>query len=167
MLSALDLQPHYQKAASIHALSFNILSVQLGSVGGKSWLFLIPGNIIVLDSNNPVINLCIEGTQAEFQGQNDGARSLYQKAWEAAQDDFEACIAAHYVARLKADPHEKLRWNQIALDKAKAIADQRVDDFYPSLYLNMGRSFELLGRMESATRYYNLAAELGFPHRDV
>lgn len=120
-----------------------------------------------MNPNNPVIKRCIEGAQAEFQGQNERAHSLYQSAWEAAQDDFEACIAAHYVARFQDDPHEKRRWNQIALDKAKAVADRRVDDLYPSLYLNMGQSYELLGKMDEAKRYYDLAAKMGFPHQDV
>jgi tetratricopeptide (TPR) repeat protein len=117
-----------------------------------------------MDPNNSVIRLCINGSRAEFQGQNDRAHRLYQEAWEGAQDDYEACIAAHYVARHQDDPHEKLRWNQIALDKANAIADQRVDEFFPSLYLNMGQSYELLGKHDEAKRYYDLAAARGVIH---
>jgi tetratricopeptide (TPR) repeat protein len=119
-----------------------------------------------MDSNNPVVKLCVEGTQAKFRGQIDLARSFYQKAWESAQDDYEACIAAHYVARHQDDPQKRLHWNQVALEKANAVADGRVDEFYPSLYLNMGQSFELLGKREEAKRYYDLAAELGVYHQD-
>ena len=118
-----------------------------------------------MDLNNPVIKLCIEGTQAEFQGQIDNARLCYQKAWEAAQDDYDACITAHYVARHQEYPDEKLYWNQVALDKADAVADQRAQDFYPSLYLNMGQAYELLGDQYEAKRYYDLAAELGVIHQ--
>jgi tetratricopeptide (TPR) repeat protein len=118
-----------------------------------------------MDANKPVVSLCVEGAQAELKGQIDRARQLYDQAWAAAQDDFEACIAAHYVARHQESPEEKLRWNQVALDKANAIADSRVQDFYPSLYLNMGHSFELLGNQEEAQRYYDLAAELGVVHQ--
>jgi tetratricopeptide (TPR) repeat protein len=117
-----------------------------------------------MDLNNPVVRLCIEGTQAEFQGQPETARTLYWQAWEAAKDDFEACIAAHYVARFQQDPADLLRWNQEALNRADAIADDRVKEFYPSLYLNMGRSYELLGNLNEAKRYYDLAAGLGLPH---
>jgi len=113
----------------------------------------------IIDPHNPVIKLCIAGTQAEFRGQMDQARRLYQKAWERAQDDYEACIAAHYVAQHQEDPQDRLDWNQIALDKAQAVTDQRVDEFYPSLYLNMGKSYELLGRIDEAKYYYDLAAE--------
>ena len=115
--------------------------------------------------DNPVIKLCVEGTQAEFQGLIDKARSLYQKAWEAAQDEYEACIAAHYVARRQEDPRERLHWNQIALDKANAVSDNSVQAFYPSLFLNMGQSHELLGNINEAKQYYDLAAELGVIHQ--
>ena len=117
-----------------------------------------------MDLNNSVIKLCIEGTQAEFRRENDQALSLYQKAWEVAQNDYEACIAAHYVARHQGDPHEKLRWNQIALNKARAVSGQSVEEFFPSLYLNLGQSYELLGNMFEAKRYYDLAAEMGTIH---
>jgi len=36
-----------------------------------------------IDPNNPVIQLCIQGTQAEFQGRIEAARACYQQAWEA------------------------------------------------------------------------------------
>ena len=119
----------------------------------------------MMNPDNPVIKLCIEGTQAEFQGLIDKARSLYQQAWDAAQDDYEACIAAHYMARHQEDSRERLHWNQVALDKANAVADERVQAFYPSLYLNMGQSHELLGDRNEAKRYYDLAAELGVIHQ--
>ncbi len=119
-----------------------------------------------MDPNNPVVKLCVEGAQAEFLGQLDRARSCCQEAWAAAQDDFEACIAAHYVARHQDNHLDKLHWNQVALDKAKVVGDQRVEPFYPSLYLNMGQSYELLGMCAEAKRYYDLAAELGVVHHD-
>ena len=53
----------------------------------------------MIDTNNPVIKLCIEGTQAEYRGQPDKAHDLYQQAWNAVRDDYEAAIAAHYLAR--------------------------------------------------------------------
>ncbi len=118
-----------------------------------------------MNHDNPVIKLCIEGTQAEFQGEIDKARALYQKAWEAAQDDYDACIAAHYVARHQEDHKERLHWNQIALNKANAVTDQSVQEFYPSLFLNLGLSHELLGNLNEAKRYYDLAAEAGVIHQ--
>ena len=118
-----------------------------------------------MNLDNPVVKLCIQGTQAELQRDIDTARSLYQEAWEAVQDDYDACIAAHYVARHQDDPKERLHWNQVALDKAMAIADDRVKEFYPSLFLNMGQSYELLGNLDEAKRYYHLAAGFGVIHQ--
>lgn len=118
-----------------------------------------------MDFNSPVIKICVEGTQAEFKGEIDQACRLYQQAWEAARDDFEACIAAHYVARHQDDPEKRLQWNQVALERADQVVDGRVQEFYPSLYLNMGQSYELLGNQAEAKRYYDLAAALGVAHR--
>ncbi len=117
-----------------------------------------------MDINNPVIQFCMEGTRAEFEHRIDDARILYQQAWEAHSDDYEACIAAHYVARFQSTPKETLHWNQIALDHANAVNDERVREFYPSLYLCLGKSYEELGDKVNAEKYYNLAAELGIIH---
>lgn len=119
-----------------------------------------------MDPNNPVIRLCIAGTQAEFAGRIEEARRLYDQAWQAARDDYEACVAAHYVARFQEPAEEKLRWNQEALRRAEAVGDERVREFYPSLYLNLGHSYELLGKMEEARSYYDLAAKLGVRHEE-
>ena len=119
-----------------------------------------------MNPENLVIKLCIEGTQAEFQGDVEMARILYQQAWEASMDEYEACIAAHYVAHLQKDPQACFYWNQIALQKANLVKDARAQEFYPSLYLNMGQSYEMLGQHLEARRYYDLAANLGVVHQE-
>ena len=116
-----------------------------------------------MDLNNPVIRLCIAGTRSEFEGRKDDACEFYRQAWEAASDDYEACIAAHYMARCQDSPEDTLRGNQQALERADAVKGEQIKDFYPSLYLNMGRSYELLGDQTEAKKYYNRAAELGVP----
>ena len=118
-----------------------------------------------MDINNPVIKLCMEGTCAEFEHRLDDAKQFYLQAWEACTDDYEACIAAHYVARFQETPEETLHWNQIALSHANAVDDERVKDFYPSLYLNLGQSYEALDDQVNAQKYYQLAADLGVPHQ--
>jgi len=118
-----------------------------------------------MDLNNPVIRLCMEGTLAEFEHRIEDARILYQQAWDARTDDYDACIAAHYVARFQGLVEESLHWNQLALKHGNAVNDERVKDFYPSLYLNLGRSYELVGDQDEAQRYYDLAAELGVVHK--
>jgi tRNA pseudouridine-54 N-methylase len=114
--------------------------------------------------HNPVIQLCIEGTQAEFAGRMEDACALYMQAWRAARDDYEACVAAHYVARCQENAHDILQWNQEALDRAKAVNDERVQDLFPSLYVNIGRALELLGDLTGSERYYELAADGGLIH---
>lgn len=120
---------------------------------------------MAIDLDNPVINLCVKGTQAEFKGKKEAACKLYRQAWNAAMNDYEACIAAHYVARCQNSPKEILRWNRVALERADAVHDERVKDFYPSLYLNLGHAYELLGNQDEAKKYFVLAAESGFPYQ--
>lgn len=112
-----------------------------------------------MDTNNPVVKLCADGIKAEMEGKPEEARRLFLQAWEQSKDDYDACIAAHYVARHQKRPEEILRWNQESLDRANAINDQRVQGFYPSLYLNMGKAHEDLAHREEARKYYELAAE--------
>jgi hypothetical protein len=111
-----------------------------------------------LDPDNPVVRLCVAGMQAESEGQSAHARDLFAQAWAARQDDFDACIAAHYVARHQECPEDTLHWNQEALTRADAVHDDRVRAFYPSLYLNLGLSYEALGNQVKARHYYELAA---------
>ena len=112
-----------------------------------------------MDPANPIIKLCIAGMQAEAQGRPAEARGLFTQAWATHTDDFEACIAAHYLARHQSTPEETLRWNELALTHAEQVGDERVQGFYPSLYLNLGYSHEVLGQDSEARRYYALAAE--------
>jgi tetratricopeptide (TPR) repeat protein len=118
-----------------------------------------------VDPRRPVIQLCIAGTQAEFQGHPAEAASLYHQAWETAQDDVERCIAAHYVARFQPSPGEALHWNKTALLHAQAAPRTEVDAFFPSLYLCLGRSYEQVGDLEKAQACYAQARQLGVEHQ--
>lgn len=75
---------------------------------------------------------------AETAGDAAGARVAYEEAWAATSNDFERCIAAHYVPRVIDDAHEKLRWNEDALAFANAVGDERVTSFLPSLHAGVG-----------------------------
>ena len=112
-----------------------------------------------MDSDNPVVRLCAEGMMVEGQGHGDQARDLFAQAWDQSKNDVEACIAAHYLARHQGSAEQTLYWNREALRRADASGDERVGSFYPSLYLNLGRSYELIGDSAAARRYYDLAAE--------
>jgi tetratricopeptide (TPR) repeat protein len=110
-----------------------------------------------MDPDNPVVKLCVEGMNAEADGKPNEALLLFMRAWDQSKDDYEACIAAHYVARQQKALSDVLRWNQASLDRADAVSDERVAGFYPSLYLNMGKAHEDLGNLEQAKTYYELA----------
>jgi hypothetical protein len=116
--------------------------------------------------DNPVVKLCIEGSRAEYERRPDEARALYWQAWQSASNDYEACIAAHYVARFQPGPKEILYWNQEALNRANLVDNESVREFYPSLYLNMGHSYELLDDPIEAKRFFDLAAGLGYAHHN-
>lgn len=107
-----------------------------------------------IDPDNPVVKLCAEGIAAEMQGRHDEALALYRQAWESRGDDYEACIAAHYLARQQATLADSLAWNQVALDHALAAPAERIGDFLPSLYLNLGWSHEVLGDTVQARACY-------------
>src|SRR5580692_7790988 len=110
-----------------------------------------------IDPNNPVVKLCAAGIGAEMAGRRDEAAKLYQEAWDTRASDFEACIAAHYVARLQTTPEDALHWNLEALKSAESSHDATLREFFPSLYLNLGKSHEDLGNFADAKSFYALA----------
>lgn len=110
-----------------------------------------------MDAENPVVKLCTEGMKAEAEGKFADARNLFMQAWTVRQDDFDAAVAAHYVARCQDTLEGILHWNQEALRYADAVGDERTEGFYPSLYLNLGKSHEALGSIEMARHFYTLA----------
>jgi hypothetical protein len=73
-----------------------------------------------MDPNNAIVRLCAEGMEPEMKGQIDEAARLFAMAWDRSSDDFERCIAAHYVARHQKTEAEALRGNQGSLRHAKA-----------------------------------------------
>lgn len=107
-----------------------------------------------MDPNNPVVKLCAQGIELEMQGRRDEARALFLRAWELRQDDVDACVAAHYVARHQESPAETLRWNELALTHGIRASTDSVRSFYPSLYLNLGKSYEDLGDSSRARELY-------------
>ena len=113
--------------------------------------------MIPIDPDNPVVRLCAEGMQLEQARRVDEARTTFDRAWTEARDDFEACIAAHFVARHEPDPVRSLAWNEEALKRARAVGQDRVSGFLPSLYLNLGYSHELLGALDRARSFYRKA----------
>ncbi|MEO7456118.1 MAG: hypothetical protein ABIY52_07630 [Gemmatimonadaceae bacterium] len=104
------------------------------------------------------VALCIEGIQAEMRGERDEARALYERAWEMRADDYDACVAAHYIARQQPTPEDTLAWNLKSLKLASTVSVDRISGFLPSLYLNVGHSYEMLGDIANAHEHYEHAA---------
>ncbi|WP_106401105.1 hypothetical protein [Actinocorallia populi] len=112
-----------------------------------------------MNPDNPVVVLCSQGMQAEAEGRDDDARDLFRQAWETAADDYEACIAAHYLARHQPTAHDTLHWNQECLKRADRVADDRVKGFYASLHLNIAHAHRDLDSPEQTREHFTLAAE--------
>ncbi len=112
----------------------------------------------MIDPTNPVVVLCARGMEAEGRLEPEVARALFLEAWEQARDDYEASIAAHYVARHQSDPAEARRWNQVALDRALADGTERIGGFLPSLHLSLGHSLEQAGDLALAREQFALGA---------
>ncbi|WP_327267874.1 Get4 family protein [Streptomyces sp. NBC_01218] len=111
-----------------------------------------------MDPDNPVVSLCAQGMRAEAEGRPADAVGLFQQAWEAAGDDYEACVAAHYLARHQPTPRLTLHWNQEGLRRAELVGDERVAAFRPSLHLNLAKAYAEVGEPERAREHFVLAA---------
>jgi len=106
--------------------------------------------------------LCVAGTQAEFARDLEAARQLFSEAWDAAVDDYDAAMAAHYIAHLEPDPEEALRWNLIALERGRL--DERADSFMGSLLVSLGGAYQAVGQTTEAEHFFALASERGVEH---
>ena len=47
--------------------------------------------------------------------------TAFERAWAARVDDFDACIAAHYLARVQPDAQATFEWNARALEHARLV----------------------------------------------
>jgi hypothetical protein len=96
-----------------------------------------------IDPDNPVVRLCAEGMAVE--GDRATARAVFAQAWDIRRDDYDASIAAHFMARHQDSAEETLRWNALAVTHAEAIGDERANALLASLYLNLGESYRVTG----------------------
>jgi 8-oxo-dGTP diphosphatase len=105
---------------------------------------------IIVDLANPVLKLCADGMIAEQEGRQEEAAALFTRAWELGADDYDRCVAAHYLARHQPDAAETLRWNLLALQHAERVPEERIGPFYPSLYVSTGLAYEKLDQLTPA-----------------
>ena len=102
----------------------------------------------MIDPNNPVVRLCAEGMALE--GTPALARQRFEAAWAARTDDYDAAMAAHFLARHQQTPLATLHWNKLALLHATAVTDGRAAAFMASLYLNLAAAHSDVGDHQSA-----------------
>lgn len=110
----------------------------------------------MIDPTNRVVALCAEGMAME--GTPSEAMRLFEEAWASRTDDFEAAIAAHYVARHQPTPEHTLYWNALAVHHAELVLDRRAEGFLASLYLNLADAHEKAGDPGSAALAVKRAA---------
>ena len=101
-----------------------------------------------IDPNNPVVALCAAGMAIE--GDAPAARALFEQAWEARQDDYDASIAAHFLARHQPTVESRLHWNVLAAQHAEAVTDDRVKELRASLFLNLADAHLAAGNSSDA-----------------
>jgi hypothetical protein len=112
---------------------------------------------VTIDGTNPVVALCAAGMERD--GTPDEARRLFEQAWEARQDDYDASIAAHFLARHQPTPEETLRWNAVAVRHAELVTDGRATELFASLYLNLADSLATTGETAAAIAASQTALE--------
>jgi hypothetical protein len=110
-----------------------------------------------IDPTNPVVALCADGIALE--GTPAEALRFFEQAWAARRDDFDAAVAAHFLARHQPTPEEALRWNAAAVRHAEAVTDGRAASLLASLYLNLGDSLANVGDIEASVQAVRRADE--------
>jgi hypothetical protein len=103
----------------------------------------------MIDGDSPVVRLCAAGMAIE--GDAAAAAALFWQAWHARRDDYEASIAAHFLARHQPSLEVSLYWNRVAAEHAEAVTDERARPLLASLYLNLADSYLALGHPGEAT----------------
>src|SRR5215208_7356669 len=109
----------------------------------------------MIDGDSVVARLCAAGMAID--GDAAAAGALFQQAWDARRDDYEAAIAAHFLARHQPSLDDSLYWNRVAAEHAEAVTDDRAKPLLASLYLSLADSYLALGHSARAT----IAAEQG------
>lgn len=112
---------------------------------------------MLFNPNNKIVQMCAEGMEHEAAGRQNEALLIFTKAWQEAENDLEKFTAAHYVARQQESIDGKLEWDKKALEHALKIESTEIKGSFPSLYLNIGKCYEDLGKYEQASENYQLA----------
>lgn len=107
---------------------------------------------------NPVVKYCLQGMAQEEKGNTAAAIELFLNAWNAASNDFEKFLAAHYIARQQKKSSDKLQWLQKALEAALKENDPAVQTAFPALYATIAQCYQDLNNAAKANEYAELAS---------
>lgn len=102
----------------------------------------------MIDGDSVTAQLCAAGMAVD--GNPTEAHAYFCRAWDARRDDYEAAIAAHFVARHQASAADTLHWNRVAVAHAEAVSGDRALPLLVSLYLNLGDSYLAAGQRREA-----------------
>ena len=112
--------------------------------------------------DNVLIEKICQAQELVSYEDREGACTLYADLWAEAmrtENQYQACIVAHFMAHAHVEPEEQFNWHLRALQAADAIGDERVSTFYPSLYANLGEVSLRLGNLAQAQMYIARASE--------
>ncbi len=109
------------------------------------------------DAGSPTTQLCVAGMAVD--GDAALAHPLFEQAWDARRDAYDATIAAHFLARHQPSPELTLHWNRVAIEQALMAAPERVAPLLASLYLNLGDSWLTFGDPVEAGRAVTLGVK--------
>jgi Rifampin ADP-ribosyl transferase len=110
------------------------------------------------NTNNNVVQLCLQGMGMEAKGNPEEASNLFLQAWNKATYDFEKFISAHHTARCQKNVSDKLKWLETALQFALKLNDDSVQSAFPALYSNIAKCYEDLNEADRAKKNYELAS---------
>ncbi len=106
------------------------------------------------DPNNKIVKLCVSGMVMEFD-----SLTIYKKAWEESELDFEKIISAYFLGKTLTDLNEKLYWFKVALDVAIKSDEYYLKSALKILYEKIGEVYEELGNIEFAKENFDKATE--------
>lgn len=75
----------------------------------------------------------------------------------ATGDNFLACYVLHDLGHAEESAADQLRWHREALAAAEAVDDDRVERFYPSLHLNIAKTYLGCGQSDLARTHIDAA----------
>ena len=110
---------------------------------------------------NNIVQRCLQGMALESNGEPEAAGALFLQAWEAATNDFEKFLAAHYVARHQENVSDKLKWAETSLQFALEVHDPAVRSALPSLYRTIAQCFANVNDPVNAQKNEELARSFG------